>query len=91
LALYGAALDHRRSLVQAQDQIQASFDIAKNEFLAGGVSNLDVLTTEQSLIALNAAVASADTELVEDQIAVFKALGGGWRKEDLSALPSAAH
>jgi NodT family efflux transporter outer membrane factor (OMF) lipoprotein len=82
LTLYGAALDHRRSLLQAQDQIQASFDIAKNEFLAGGVSNLDVLTTEQSLVELNAAVASADTELVQDQIAVFKALGGGWRKED---------
>jgi outer membrane protein TolC len=28
-------------------------------------------------------VASADTELVQDQIAVFKALGGGWRKQDV--------
>jgi outer membrane protein TolC len=90
LALYTAALDHRRSLVQAQDRIHASFDIAQNEFLAGGVSNLDLLTTEQSLVALDAAVASADTALIQDQIAVFKALGGGWRKQDLSEQASPA-
>jgi hypothetical protein len=32
----------------------------------------------QSLVALDAAVASADAALIQDQIAVFKALGGGW-------------
>ena len=62
-------------------RIHASFDIAQNEFLAGRVSNLDVLTTEQSLVALDAAVASADAAIMQDQIAVFKALGGGWREE----------
>jgi outer membrane protein TolC len=85
LALYSAALDHRRSLTQAQDRIHASFDIARNDFLAGGVSNLDVLTTEQSLVALDASVASADAEIIQDQIAVFKALGGGWREEQTAA------
>ena len=66
-------------------RITTSFDIAKNEFLAGGVSNLDVLTTEQSLVALNASVASADAEIIQDQIAVFKALGGGWREDQTAA------
>jgi NodT family efflux transporter outer membrane factor (OMF) lipoprotein len=84
LALYTAAIDHRRSLTEAQDSIHASFDIATNEFLAGGVSNLDVLTTEQSLVALDASVASADAELIQDQIAVFKALGGGWRDKPVT-------
>ncbi len=81
LAVYGAALDNQRSLTQARERIHASFNIAQNEFVAGSVSNLDVLTTEQSLVALDAAVASADTAIIQDQIAVFKALGGGWRKE----------
>jgi outer membrane protein TolC len=81
LAVYGAALDNQRSLTQARERIHASFDIAQNEFLAGSVSNLDVLTTEQSLVALDAAVASADAAIIQDQIAVFKALGGGWLKE----------
>jgi NodT family efflux transporter outer membrane factor (OMF) lipoprotein len=91
LALYGAALANRQSLAEAQDKIHGSFDIAHDEFLAGSLSNLDLLTTEQSLVALDAAVASADATLVQDQIAVFKALGGGWRKEDRAAQqPSSA-
>jgi NodT family efflux transporter outer membrane factor (OMF) lipoprotein len=79
LAFYSAALDHRQSLGSARDTIQQAFDIAREQFLAGRASSLDLLTTEQSLVALDAAVASADATLVQDQIAVFKALGGGWR------------
>ncbi len=45
----------------------------------GPISSLDLLTTQQTLIALDAAVASSDAELVQDQIALFKTLGGGWQ------------
>jgi outer membrane protein TolC len=79
LSRYGAALENRESLIDAQMQIHGSFEIARDGFRAGSLSNLDLLTTEQSLIALDAAVAAADAALVQDQIAVFKALGGGWR------------
>ncbi|HEY0749316.1 MAG TPA: TolC family protein [Steroidobacteraceae bacterium] len=82
LALYSAALDNRQSLEEAQEKIHGAFDIAQDGFLAGSISNLDLLTTEQSLIALDAAVASSDAALVQDQIAVFKALGGGWRGDN---------
>jgi outer membrane protein TolC len=81
LALYSAALDNRQALGDAQDKLHTAFDIAQAQFLAGALSNLDLLTTEQSLVALDAAVASSDAVLVQDQIAVFKALGGGWRSE----------
>jgi len=40
-----------------------------------------LLTTEQSLVALDAAVAAPDAALVRDQIAVFKALRGGWERK----------
>lgn len=86
LAAYSAALDNRQALVDAQTRIHRSFDIAREEFAAGSVSSLDLLTTEQTLIALDAAVASSDATLVQDQIAVFKALGGGWQHD---AQPSA--
>ena len=79
LALYRAALDNRQSLGDAQDQLHAAFDMAHDQFLAGSLSNLELLTSEQSLVAVDAAVASSDASLVQDQIAVFKALGGGWR------------
>jgi len=58
---------------------QKAFDLADDQFLAGALTNLDLLTTEQSLISIDASVAVSDTALVQDQIAVFKALGGGWR------------
>jgi outer membrane protein TolC len=79
LSLYGAALDSRQSLGEARDQIHTAFRIAHDEFLAGSLSNLDLLTTEQTLVALDAAVSASDASLVQDQIAVFKALGGGWQ------------
>ena len=81
LALYSAALDNRQALGDAQDKVHAAFGMAHDQFLAGSLSNLDLLTTEQSLIAVDAAVASSDAALVQDQIVVFKALGGGWRSE----------
>jgi NodT family efflux transporter outer membrane factor (OMF) lipoprotein len=87
LALYSAALDNRRALGDARDKIHAAFGMAHDQFLAGSVSNLDLLTTEQSLVAIDAAVASSDAALVRDQIAVFKALGGGWRDAGERAPP----
>jgi NodT family efflux transporter outer membrane factor (OMF) lipoprotein len=79
LAIYRAALDNREALSDAQDKAHAAFEMAHDQFLAGSLSNLDLLTTEQSLVAADAAVAASDAGLVQDQIAVFKALGGGWR------------
>lgn len=79
LASYGAELDRRQALAEAQDRAHKAFDMAHNQFLAGAVSNLDLLTAEQALVATDAAVASSDAALVQDQIALFKALGGGWR------------
>jgi NodT family efflux transporter outer membrane factor (OMF) lipoprotein len=81
LALYSAALDNRQALGDAQAKVHTAFDIAKDQFKAGALSNLDLLTTEQALVAVDAAVASSDAALVQDQIAIFKALGGGWRNE----------
>ena len=82
LVLYRAALYTRAALGDAQAKVHAEFDIAHDQFLAGAVSNLDVLTTEQTLVAVDSAVAIADAALVQDQIALFKALGGGWHGQD---------
>ena len=80
LAVYSSALDYRQAVADAQSRAHRAFDIAHGEFLAGSVSTLDLLTTEQVLVAADAAVAASDSALIQDQIAVFKALGGGWRQ-----------
>ena len=79
LATYSAELDHHASLAAAQSEAQDEFSLAQNEFAAGGISNLDVLNAEDTVVQSNAALAGSDAALVQDQIAVFKALGGGWQ------------
>jgi outer membrane protein TolC len=81
LTLYSAALENRQSLGDGRDKVDAAYGMAHDQFLAGSLSALDLLTTEQSLVAVDAAVAASDATLVQDQIAVFKALGGGWRSD----------
>jgi NodT family efflux transporter outer membrane factor (OMF) lipoprotein len=78
LATYGAELDRRQALADAQDSAKQAFDLAHDQFINGAVSNLDLLTAEQVLVAVDASVAVSDAALIQDQIAVFKALGGGW-------------
>jgi NodT family efflux transporter outer membrane factor (OMF) lipoprotein len=83
LTAYNAALENRQSLGEARDKVEAAYGMAHDQFLAGSLSALELLTTEQSLVAVDAAVAASDATLVQDQIAVFKALGGGWRSDSL--------
>ena len=85
LATYRSTLDYRQALTDAQSYAHRAFNMAHEQFLAGSVSNLDLLTTEQVLVAADAAVAASDSALIQDQIAVFKALGGGWRSGSAAA------
>jgi multidrug efflux system outer membrane protein len=79
LAAYSAELDRRQALAEAQDRARRAFDLARDDYLAGALSQLELLTTEQSLVAADSAAAASDAALSQDQIALFKALGGGWR------------
>ena len=79
LATYGAELARRQDLVEARDRARQSFDMANEQFLAGATSDLDVLTAEVTLVSAEAAVATSDGAVAQDQIGVFKALGGGWQ------------
>jgi NodT family efflux transporter outer membrane factor (OMF) lipoprotein len=85
LAAYRSELDHRQALAEAQDRAQKAFDMAHGQYIAGAISNLDLLTSEQQLVAADAAVAGSDTALILDQVSVFKALGGGWHNTEQSA------
>lgn len=79
LTTYDAALQYRQALGDAQRKVQRTFDIARHGYAAGSTSYLDLLTTEQSLVAIDAQVAGSDAELIGAQIDLFKALGGGWQ------------
>jgi outer membrane protein TolC len=79
LTAYSAELAHHDDLALALTRARRAYELAHGQFLAGATSQLDLLTAEQSLVSAEAAVASSDAALVQNQIAVFKALGGGWQ------------
>jgi NodT family efflux transporter outer membrane factor (OMF) lipoprotein len=87
LAVYQSELQHHAALVTARGEAQHEYSLAQSEFAAGGISALDLLASEQTLTNANAAVASADAALVQDQIAVFKSLGGGWENAPSPGQP----
>jgi multidrug efflux system outer membrane protein len=79
LSTYGAELARRQDLIVARDRARQAFDMAHEQFLAGATSNLDLLNAETTLVTAEAAVATSDGAVAQDQIGVFKALGGGWQ------------
>lgn len=79
LASYDAELAHHHALTSYQADASHAFDLARGQYGAGAVSHLDLLTAQQTLIGANAQVAASDEALAQDQIAVFRALGGGWQ------------
>jgi NodT family efflux transporter outer membrane factor (OMF) lipoprotein len=79
LSTYGAELSRRQDLMIARDRARQAFDMAHEQFLAGAISNLDLLNAEVTMVGAEAAVATSDGAVAQDQIGVFKALGGGWQ------------
>jgi NodT family efflux transporter outer membrane factor (OMF) lipoprotein len=78
LSAYTAELDHHQELLGLQVKSQRAFDLARTQFAAGSVSNLDLLSAEQSLVTADALVVASDAAVAQDEVSVFKALGGGW-------------
>lgn len=78
LVAYNADLERRKALGDSQTQARQAFDIARGAYVAGSTSELDLLTTEETMINADSAVAASDATLIQDQVAIFRALGGGW-------------
>jgi NodT family efflux transporter outer membrane factor (OMF) lipoprotein len=78
MAAYSAELDRREALAEAQDRARRAYELAHGAFLAGSATQLDILISEQALVSAESAVAASDAAITQDQIALFKALGGGW-------------
>ncbi|WP_455923452.1 efflux transporter outer membrane subunit [Pseudomonas putida] len=86
LALYDGERQRYGALAGALSDSQRAFDLAQRNYQAGALDFLDVLDSERELISLKAQLADADGQLLQRQINLFAALGGGWqRPQALSA------
>jgi outer membrane protein TolC len=79
LTIYASEINHHAALARARDASQTAYTLIQQRYTAGAISQLDLITAEQTLIQTQQALAQSDQALAEDQVAVFKALGGGWQ------------
>ncbi len=78
LATYGSELDRHAALAAAVGAASEANRLAGVRAQAGSISFLDQLTVERTLVSAQSDLAASDTALASDQVAVFRALGGGW-------------
>lgn len=78
LTNYANELDRRTALTEARDQAADAARLSRLRFDAGADSFLTVLDSERTLAAADAALAQSDALVTTYQIALFKALAGGW-------------
>jgi NodT family efflux transporter outer membrane factor (OMF) lipoprotein len=81
LSNYANELDRRAALTEARDQAARAADLSRQRFDAGADSFLLVLDAQRTQAAAEAALAQSDALVSTYQIALFKALAGGWGPE----------
>ena len=87
LTTYNGELQRRAALAGARDQSATAYKLAQIQFQDGAIGFPDLLQSERSLVIAENQLAASDQALVDDQVAVFKALGGGWEQAPAVTLP----
>jgi NodT family efflux transporter outer membrane factor (OMF) lipoprotein len=78
LTNYANELDRRAALTEARDQAANAARLARLRFDAGADSLFTLLDAQRTEAAAEAALAQSDALVTTYQIALFKALAGGW-------------
>lgn len=81
LSAYARAIEQRQSLVAAQEAAARAARITRAQNREGLVDSLQTLDAERTLAEAQAALADQDALVSRQQIALFRALGGGWSSE----------
>lgn len=81
LSNYANELDRRAALTEARDQAARAAGLSRLRFNAGADSFLLVLDAERTQAAADAALAQSDALVTTYQIALFRALAGGWQAD----------
>ena len=79
LSRYANQIERRAALEAAVSQAQAATRITRAQLREGRADGLAVLDAERTLAETEADLAEADDRLVDAQVDLFRALGGGWQ------------
>ena len=78
LSSYQQEVARRESLRAARDQAETVARITRARQQEGDISSLELLDAERTAADAEAALAEADARITSAQVALFRALGGGW-------------
>ena len=81
LSRYAKEIERREALRSARDQAEGAARITRAQLREGRADSLAVLDAERTLAQAEADLAEADARLVDDQVDLFRALGGGWQTQ----------
>ncbi len=79
LSAYARELDRRTALQAARDESLKAEQLAELQYKVGTLSFLNLLDTQRTLASAEASLAQSQAAVADDQITLFKALGGGWQ------------
>uniref|UniRef100_UPI0035CB51E4 efflux transporter outer membrane subunit n=1 Tax=uncultured Sphingomonas sp. TaxID=158754 RepID=UPI0035CB51E4 len=79
LSTYARELDRRTQLQSARDNAATAARITRARQREGQIDFLEVLDAERTFADADADLAAADSRIVDAQVDLFRALGGGWQ------------
>ena len=94
LVAYAKERTRHQALAASTEDFRRSQVLALDRYEQGYANYLDVLEAQRSLYAAQDSLAQSDQQLIDDLIAIYKALGGGWETDEqfrpVSQTPTAA-
>ena len=81
LTAYQTEQSRRDELAQAVAQNRRALGLAQERYRAGLIDFLQVLISQRSLLATQQQLADSTTQVSNDLVALYKALGGGWEND----------
>jgi NodT family efflux transporter outer membrane factor (OMF) lipoprotein len=82
LNVYNHDLERQTRLVGARNQAASALADARRLQAAGRTGALTTLDAERTLASTDAAMAATRAQIVQDQVAIFLSLGGGWQAQN---------
>jgi outer membrane protein TolC len=89
LSAYAKAIERRAALQSARDEAERAAKITRAQLREGRADSLAVLDAERTLAETEADLAEADQRLINTQVDLFRALGGGWQTNTAPTVASA--
>ncbi|MEZ4344505.1 MAG: TolC family protein [Nitrospirales bacterium] len=86
------ALQTREEQLASQRQqvaaAQESLELADIRYRQGLVTYIEVLDAQRTVLAAELGVVQTERARLTDMVSLFKAVGGGWERDQIAHLPS---